>query len=54
MKSNTEHFHLTMSTGHSVNFRLGGSRIERSDCDKMLAVKFDYKLTDEVFFQRTV
>ena len=54
MKSNTEHFHLTMSTGHSVNFRLGDSRIERSDCEKMSAVKFDYKLTDEVFFQRTV
>ena len=33
-----------MSTDQSVNFRLGGSLIERSDREKMLGVKTDYKL----------
>ena len=44
MKGNTEKCHLIMSTDQSVNFRLGGSPIERSDCEKMLGVKIDYKL----------
>ena len=29
----------------SVNFQLGGSPIERSDCEKMLGVKIVYKLS---------
>ena len=33
-----------MSTDQSDNFQLGGSLIERSDCEKMLGVKIDYKL----------
>ena len=33
-----------MSTDQSVNFRLGGSLIERSDREKMLGVKTDCKL----------
>ena len=33
-----------MSTDQSVNFQLGDSLIERSDCEKMLGVKIDYKL----------
>ena len=36
-----------MSTDQSVNFQLGGSLIERSDCEKMLGVKIDYKLNFE-------
>ena len=32
-----------MSTNESVNFQLG-SLIERSDCEKILGVKIDYKL----------
>ena len=44
MKGNTEKCHLIMSTDQSVNFQLGGSLIERSDCEKMLGVKIDYKL----------
>ena len=44
MKGNTEKCHLIMSTNKSFNFQLGGSLIERSDCEKMLGVKIDYKL----------
>ena len=44
MKGNTEKCHLTMSTNQSFNFQLGGSLIERSDCEKILPVKIDYKL----------
>ena len=44
MKGNTEKCHLIMSTDQSVNFQLGGSLIERSDCEKMLGVKINYKL----------
>ena len=45
MKGNTEKCHLIMSTDQSVNFKLGGPLIERGDCEKMLGVKIDYKLT---------
>ena len=44
MKGNTEKCHLIMSTNQSVNFQLGGSLMERSDCEKILRVKIDYKL----------
>ena len=44
MKGNTEKCHLIMSTDQTVNFQFGGSLIERSDCEKMLGVKIDYKL----------
>ena len=44
MTGNTEKCHLIMSTDQSDNFQLGGSLIERSDCEKMLGVKIDYKL----------
>ena len=44
MKGNPEKCHLIMSTDQSVNVQLGGSLIERSDCEKMLGVKIDYKL----------
>ena len=33
-----------MSTDQCVNFQLGGSLIERSNCEKMLGVKSGYKL----------
>ena len=44
MKGNTEKCHLIMSTNESIDFQLGGSLIERSDCEKKLGVKIDYKL----------
>ena len=47
MKGNAEKCHLITSTKESVDFQLGGSLIERSDCEKMLGVKIDYKLNCE-------
>ena len=44
IKGNTEKCHLIISTDRSVNFQLGGSHIERSDCEKMLGVKTDCQL----------
>ena len=48
MKGNTEKCYLIMSTNESVDFQLGGSIIDRSDCEKMLGVTIDYKLNLEV------
>ena len=48
MKGNTEKCYLIMSTNESVDFQLGGSIIDRSDCEKMLGVTIDYKLNFEV------
>ena len=39
MKDIAEKFHFIMSTNESFDFQLGGSLIERSDCEKMLGVK---------------
>ena len=44
MKGNAEKSHLTMSTNESVDFQLGGSLGDGSDCEKMLEVKTDCKL----------
>ena len=44
MKANAEKCHLIMNTNESVDFQLGGSLIERNDCEKILGVKIDYKL----------
>ena len=44
IKGNTQKCHLTMNTDQSVNFQLGGSLLERNDCEKMLGVKIYYKL----------
>ena len=44
MKGNAEKCNLIMSTDESVDFQLGASLIERSECEKMLGVKIDYKL----------
>ena len=44
MKGNAEKCHLIMSTSESVDFQLGGSIIKRSDCEKVLGVKIDYKI----------
>ena len=34
MKDIAEKFHFIMSTNESFDFQLGGSLIERSDCEK--------------------
>ena len=44
VKGNTKKCYLIMSTDQSVKFQLGGSLIERSDCEKMLRGKIDYTL----------
>ena len=38
MKGNDEMCHLVMSTNESVDFQLGTSLTERSDCDKNVTV----------------
>ena len=38
-----------MSTNESVDFQLGCSLIERSDCEEILGVKIDYKLNFEEY-----
>ena len=47
MKSNAAKCHLIMSTNESLDFHLGRSLTERSECEKMLGVKIDYKLNFE-------
>ena len=47
MKGNTEKCHFIISIDQSLNFQLGCSVIERSNCEKMLGVKTDYKLNFE-------
>ena len=44
MKDKTEKCYLIITTGQSANFQLGSSLIEWNDCEKMLGVKFDYKV----------
>ena len=44
MKGNADKCHLTISTNESTDSQLGGSLIERSDCEKMFGVKIDYTL----------
>ena len=44
MKSNAEECHLIKSTNEHIGFQLGSSLIARSDCEKMLGLKIDYKL----------
>ena len=42
MKGNAEKCQLIMSRNETVDLQLGGSLIERSDCEKMLGVSIDY------------
>ena len=44
MKGNTEKYHLIMSTKELADFQLGGSLIVRSNCEKYLGLKINYKL----------
>ena len=44
MKGNAEKCYLLLSTNESVDFQFGSSIIERSNCEKMLEFKIDYKL----------
>ena len=45
MKSNADKCHLLISTSNTVNIKIGNVDITNSACEKLLGVKFDYKLT---------
>ena len=45
MKSNADKCHLLVSTNNTVTIRAENFDIKNSDCEKLLGVKFDHKLT---------
>ena len=45
MKSNADKCHLLFSTNNAINIKIGNIDINNSTCEKLLGVKFDYKLT---------
>ena len=45
MKGNTDQCHLIMSTNNATELQIGDSSIKTSNCEKLLGVKIDYKLT---------
>ena len=45
MKGNTDKCHLIMSTNNATELQIGDSSIKTSNCEKLLGVKIDYKLT---------
>ena len=45
MKSNADKCHLLVSTNNAINIKIGDIDINNSTCEKLLGVKFDYKLT---------
>ena len=47
LKSNAEKFHLLVSPSDAVNLRVSEYDIKNSECEKLLGVEFDNKLTFE-------
>ena len=45
MKSNADKCHLLVSTNNAIIIKIGNIDINNSNCEKLLGVKFDYKLT---------
>ena len=45
MKSNADKCHLLVSTNFAINIKMGNTDINNSTCEKLLGVKFDYKLS---------
>ena len=45
MKSNADGCPLLVSTNNAINIKIGNIDINNSTCEKLLGVKFDYKLT---------
>ena len=45
MKSNADKCHLLVNTNNAINIKIGNIDINNSTCEKLLGVKFDYKLT---------
>ena len=48
LKSNAEKFHLLVSTNDRVSMNVGGFKIDKSDTEKLLGVRFDKKLNFEI------
>ena len=47
LKSNADKCHLLVSSSDAVNLRVSEYDIQNSECEKLLGVKFDNKLTFE-------
>ena len=45
MKGNTDKCHLILSTNNNPEIQIGDSLIKASDCEKLLGLKIDYKLS---------
>ena len=45
MKGNADQCHLITSTNNATELQIGDSSIKTSNCEKLLGVKIDYKLT---------
>ena len=45
MKSNADKCHLLVSTNNAINIKIGNINMNNSTCEKLLGVKFEYKLT---------
>ena len=45
MKNNADKCHLLVSTNNAINIKIGNIDLTNSTCEKLLGVKFDYKLT---------
>ena len=45
MKSNADKYHLLVSKNNAINIKIGNIDINNSTREKLLEVKFDYKLT---------
>ena len=45
MKANPYKYHIICSTNDTINLIVENQIIDNSKCEKLLGVKFDYKLT---------
>lgn len=45
MRSNADKWHLLVSTNNTVNIKLGSVNFTNTNFEKLLGVKFEYKLT---------
>ena len=45
MKSNEKKYHVLLSTDETLQVNIGNSRINNSNCEKLLGIKIDWKLS---------
>ena len=48
LNSNADKCHMLVSTNDRVSMNVGGFKIDKSDTEKLLGVRFDKKLTFEI------